>query len=163
MQTADPASARLVVELGAGTGGVTRSLLREMDANAQLLAIERNADFVKKLKQIQDSRLDIVHGCASSLGEEMKRRGLPSADAVISGIPFSTLSGAIAAATIHAIYGALCPGGRFVAYQFRSRVADYARPVMGAPQVEHVMRNVPPLRVFVWHKQDHAQRKQGPG
>ena len=123
-----------------------------MDAEAHLLVIERTAIFVEQLRQIEDRRLDVVHGCASSVGEEMDRRGLPPADAVVSGIPFSTLSEGVAREIIDALYDALRPGGRFVAYQFSSRVADYARPVLGAPEVEHELRNIPPMRVFVWRK-----------
>ena len=102
-------------------------------------------------------RLDVVHGCASSIGAEMIRRGYPPADAVISGIPFSTLPEALAQEIISAVHEVLAPGGRFVAYQFASRVADYARPVMGAPEVEHELRNVPPVRVFTWRKKDRGQ------
>jgi hypothetical protein len=53
---------------------------------------------------------------------------------------------------IQAVHGALVPGGRFVAYQFSDRVADYARPVLGAPAVEHELYNIPPMRVFTWQK-----------
>jgi phospholipid N-methyltransferase len=152
VKAADPATARAVVELGAGTGVITRPLLKALDAEAHLLVIERTEAFARQLRQIEDRRLDVVHGCASAIGAEMNRRGLPPADAVISGIPFSTLPEALAQNIICALYDCLRPGGRFVAYQFSSRVAEYARPVMGAPQVEHELRNVPPMRVFVWQK-----------
>lgn len=159
---ADPATAGIVVELGPGTGGITRSLLRAMDAKAQLLAIERTAIFVKKLQQIHDRRLDVVHGCASSMADELQRRGFPLADAVVSGIPFTTLPEELALQIIRGLYDALRPGGRFVAYQFTSRVADYARPLMGVPQVEHEFRNVPPQRVFVWRKPEVARENSRP-
>ena len=156
ISVADPASARVVVELGAGTGVITRSLLRAMDADANLLVIERTAVFVRNLQRIKDHRLDIVHGCASSIGEEMNSRDLLPADAVISGIPFTTLPDELASKIIDAVYDALRPGGRFIAYQFTSRVADHAWPVMGTPEIQHEFRNVPPLRVFVWRKPGHA-------
>lgn len=150
---AEPQNAAVLVELGVGTGGTTRSLLNAMQPQARLLAIERTADFVVMLQQITDARLELVHGCASSIGVELKQRGLSKADAVVSGIPFSTLPKALASEIVMEIYEALAPGGRFVAYQFTERVADYVRPVMGAPAVEHELRNVPPVRVFTWRKQ----------
>jgi len=150
---AAPATASVVVELGAGTGGTTRSLLKAMGPQTRLLAIERTADFIENLQRINDNRLDVVYGCASSIGAELKRRGYPAADAVISGIPFSTLPKALAAEIVTAVHEALGPGGRFVAYQFSDRVADYAQPVMGMPQIEHELYNVPPLRVFTWRKE----------
>jgi phospholipid N-methyltransferase len=72
---------------------------------------------------------------------------------VISGIPFSTLPETLAAEIVAAVHTALGPGGRFVAYQFTDRVAHYVWPLMGAPEVEYELRNVPPLRVFTWRKE----------
>ena len=154
---AEPETASVVVELGVGTGGTTRSLLKAMQPKARLLAIERTAEFVDMLRHAADPRLEVVHGCASSIGDEMKRRGYLNADAVVSGIPFSTLPKGLAAEIVMAIYRVLAPGGRFVAYQFTDRVADYVRPVMGTPAVEHELRNVPPVRIFTWRKQGVAE------
>jgi phospholipid N-methyltransferase len=149
---ADLATASVVVEFGAGTGGITRSLLNAMGPQARLLVLERTPEFVRNLQLIDDTRLCVVHGCASSIGAELERRGYPAADAVISGIPFSTLPEALGAEIAAAVHAALGPGGRFVAYQFTDRVADYVRPLMGAPVIEHELRNIPPLRVFTWRK-----------
>ena len=149
---ADVATARLVVELGPGMGGITRALLAAMGPEAQLLAIERTPEFAENLRRIDDNRLEVMHGCASSIGEEIRNRSFPLADAVVSGIPFSTMPEALGRDIISAIQGALAPGGRFVAYQISSRVADYAQPLLGAPLIAHELRNVPPLRVFTWCK-----------
>lgn len=149
---AGAAAANVVVELGPGTGGITRSLLRVMAPESKLLAIERTSVFVANLERIGDPRLDVFGGCASSICGELQRRGLSAADAVVSGIPFSTLPDLLAEEIISAVYEALAPGGRFVAYQFTARVADYARPVMGEPSVRHELLNVPPTRIFTWSK-----------
>ena len=44
------------------------------------------------------------------------------------------------------------PGGRFVAYQVRDRVAILGREVFGPPAVQLELRNVPPMRVYRWDK-----------
>lgn len=151
---ADTTAAGVVVELGPGTGGITRALLSAMRPEARLVAIERTVDFVESLQQIDDHRLDVVHGCASSIGVELERCGCPTADAVISGIPFFTLPEALAGQIVTAIHAALGPNGKFVAYQFMGKVADYALPVMGLPEVEYELYNLPPMRVFKWRKEE---------
>ena len=145
-------TADVVVELGLGTGGTTRALLAAMGPDAHLLGIESTADFLPRLERIGDPRLDLIPGCASTITRELERRGLPAADAVISGIPFSTMPESLARRIVEAVHAALAPGGRFVAYQFTDRVADYARPVFGAPLIEHELCNVPPVRVFTWQR-----------
>lgn len=58
MKSGDVATAHLVVELGPGTGGTTRALLRRMRPEATLLAIEINPRFTKLLRQsVLDPRL----------------------------------------------------------------------------------------------------------
>ncbi|MGH8224281.1 MAG: class I SAM-dependent methyltransferase [Woeseiaceae bacterium] len=152
VRAANPGSASVVVELGGGTGGLTRALLKAMSPHSRLLVIERTAEFVEKLEHIDDPRLEVVHGCASSIAAELERRGYAAADAVVSGIPFSTLPKALAAGIASAVNAALAPGGRFVAYQFTDRVVDFTRPVMGKPDVELEFRNVPPVKVYTWRK-----------
>lgn len=159
----DPSSAGVVVELGAGTGCMTRALLAALPPAARLIVIERTAEFIPGLEAIDDPRLAVVHGCASDIGAELERFGHTCADAVISGIPFSTLPAALAGRIAAEIHAALAPGGRFVAYQFNTRVADYTRPLMGSPEVEFVLRNVPPIRLFTWRTPVPAAPAESPG
>lgn len=144
--------ARVLAELGAGTGRLTRAVLAAMRADARLITIERTDEFIPFLQRINDARLDVVHGCASTLGQQLDRLGLDGCDVVFSGIPFSTLPPDVCGDVVASIDAALRPEGRFVAYQFTDRVADYARPVLGDPVIQHEFRNIPPLKVFCWQK-----------
>lgn len=152
VRSAELNRAQVAVELGSGTGGTTRALLAALPRDGRLLAIERTEQLAEVLHGVDDERLSVINGCASSICAELERRGLGAADAVISGIPFSTLPPELAEDIVRQIHRALRPGGRFVAYQVTQRVADYARPVFGEPHLEHELRNVPPLRVFTWRK-----------
>lgn len=151
-------NARCVVELGPGTGGTTRALLRSMAPQARLLAVERNPDFCCRLsRQIDDPRLAVHAGSALSLGDALRMRGLPAADVVISGIPFSTMPSDAAEQTAAAICNNLAPGGRIVAYQWSPQVAGYIAPFLGPPRTAWEWRNLPPMRVFVWVKPTDAK------
>lgn len=152
VRAAELERARVVVELGAGTGGTTRAFLAAMSEEARLLAIERTDELAAGLADIRDPRLSVVNGCASRICDELQQRELAGADAVVSGIPFSTLPPELAREIVMQINRALAPGGRFVAYQLSPRVAEYAQPVLGQPRIERELRNVPPLKVFTWHK-----------
>lgn len=153
VQAADLAQARCVVELGPGTGGSTRALLRALAPQARLLAIEVNPGFSRRLRRlIDDPRLAVHAGSAESLADALHRRGLPPADVVVSGIPFSTLPRDSAERIAAAIHANLAPGGRVVAYQWRPQVAGYLAPHFGPPRMAWEWRSLPPMRVFVWVK-----------
>ena len=148
---ADVKRARLVVELGPGTGGTTRALLAALPADAKLLCIELDPNFAALLQRESDPRLIVHLGSAEQLAEVLAAYQLSAPDAVISGIPFSTIPPAVGARIIESIRAALAPNGCFVAYQVRGKVAELARPVLGAPDVTLELLNIPPVRVFRWH------------
>ncbi len=153
VRTAEVERAHAVVELGPGTGGTTRALLAAMRPDARLLAIELSPEFYARLRAgIDDPRLIVQLGSAEQLPELLARWRLPAPEAVLSGIPFSTMPTETAERIAAAIAACLAPGGRFVAYQVRARVADYMRPRLGAPQIAWEWINVPPLRVYRWVK-----------
>ncbi len=145
--------ARTVVELGPGTGGTTHALLRALAPEARLLAIEIDPRFSAMLREeITDVRFLIEQGSAGDIAAMLTRRGLPAPEVVISGIPFSTMPDVVGANILRAVWAALAPGGRFVAYQFRDRVAVLGRGILGRPEVDVELLNVPPMRVYCWRK-----------
>ena len=153
VQCARVREARTVVELGPGTGGTTRALLAAMAPSAILLAIELDAEFFDGLRRsIRDPRLILAQGSAEKLGDLLDEHGLPAPDAIVSGIPFSTMPAQASRGIAASIATVLRPGGRFVAYQVRAHVADFVSPHLGPPDKQWEMLNVPPVRVFTWVK-----------
>jgi len=151
-------SARLVVELGPGTGGTTRAILNAMPENSRLLSIELNAYFHNLVSRIQDDRLVSHLGSATDIREILAMYDLDAPSAVISGIPFSTMSRNMGTRIIEAVLSVLAPQGRFVAYQARDRVATLCRPIMGTEQAETEFFNIPPMRVYQWEKRIPEER-----
>lgn len=151
VRSADLAHARCVVELGPGTGGTTRALLRALPFDARLLAIELNPEFCRRLeREIDDPRLLVHEGSAEALPDVLRGQGLPPADVIVSGIPFSVLSPEAAQRVAAAVHQSLSPGGCLVAYQFRRHVVQYLTPFLGRPRMTLEWRCVPPMHVFVW-------------
>ncbi|MGH6639307.1 MAG: class I SAM-dependent methyltransferase [Polaromonas sp.] len=145
--------ARMVVEFGPGTGGTTAAFLRALPAGAQLLAIELDAHFHQHLRNtIHDPRFMLELGSAECLASFLATRHLPAPDAIVSGIPFSTMSPDTADHIATAIAQVLRPGGRFVAYQVRAHVAGFVSPHLGQPDKCWEVVNVPPVCVFTWIK-----------
>ncbi|WP_143762937.1 class I SAM-dependent methyltransferase [Ramlibacter tataouinensis] len=153
VRNAGIAEARTVVELGPGTGGTTAAFLKAMSPSARLLAIELDPNFHEHLSQaFHDPRLALELGSAERLAEFLGARRLSPPDAIVSGIPFSTMPPEVSDRIAAAIAQVLRPGGRFVAYQVRAHVAGFATPYLGEPQKEWETLNVPPVRVFTWVK-----------
>jgi phosphatidylethanolamine/phosphatidyl-N-methylethanolamine N-methyltransferase len=150
-RTADLAHAKLAIELGPGTGGTTKALLRAMAPDATLLAIEINPGFCDLIERsINDPRLIVHHGSAAEIPEALAKHDLAAPDVVLSGIPFSTMPEALGLAILRSVRTSLAPGGRFVAYQFRDVVHTLGKQVFGPASTQLELLNVPPMRVYRW-------------
>lgn len=143
-------SARAVVELGPGTGGTTRALLRAMSADSRLLALDVDPKFVAQVDAIGDDRLESVQGSAADLDGILRDREWPAPDRVVTGIPFSTMPPDVARDVIRILWDMLTPGGMLIAYQFRSAVSRFASERFGMPEVSKEWVNIPPMSVYTW-------------
>lgn len=157
-------SARSVVELGPGTGGTTAAFLRAMPPAARLLAIELNANFHGHLRSsIHDPRFHLELESAEKLEELLARNCMGAPDAIVSGIPFSTMPFEVSNRIAEIIGKVLRPGGRFVAYQVRAHVANFVTPYLGRPTKQWEVVNIPPVRVFTWCKPADTATSASPG
>lgn len=141
--------ARVVVEYGPGVGTFTREILARMRADAMLVVMETNPDFVRFLrKTVSDGRLRIVHGSAADVEAALAREGVGCADYVISGIPFSTLPPAVREGVLAATRRVLGAEGVFLVYQFSPKVQHHLKRFFHRVQRSFEPLNVLPAQVF---------------
>ncbi len=74
--------AKHIVELGPGTGAITKEILRKMRPDAKLTALEICEEFCTELNKWNDKRLTIIHADAQHLSKHVSK-----ADYIISGLP----------------------------------------------------------------------------
>jgi len=141
--------ARVIVEYGPGVGTFTQEILKRMRPDAALVAIELNEEFAGFLKdEIGDRRLHAVHASACDVGKVLASLNLPSADYIISGIPFSTMPKSLRAEIMRNSREALRPDGALLVYQFTRAVRPYLESSFGSVQENFQMLNILPARIF---------------
>jgi len=115
------ASARIdhehtVVELGAGTGPVTRELADTLHGNP-LLVLEPDAALAAHCRTVVPGA-DIVERFAQDLPELIAERGWSSVDRVVSSLPFAGWPFQLQNDIFDAILEVLSPEGRFVTFTY---------------------------------------------
>jgi phospholipid N-methyltransferase len=111
--------AKVVVELGCGTGTVTQALLDQMPRESTLLAFEINPRFSRYLReQISDSRLVVLTTSAENVRQEVHRRGFQHVDAVASSLALTLMSDQLKHDILSESGGVLRPGGVFTQYLY---------------------------------------------
>lgn len=144
--------ARVVVELGAGVGGITSRALERLPDRSSLVAVELSSPLARVLRTWDDPRLIVHEGSAEDFRAVLGESQLPRPDVIICGIPLSVMPRAQAASLMNDAWESLSPGGRLVVYQFRRDVERIATFSAYAPAVEVEPLNIPPLRVYCWSK-----------
>jgi len=140
---------RVVVEYGPGVGTITRELLRRMSPESTLVVLETNQDFVDFLERsLPDPRLQVIKGSAETIQFELSRLGLPAADYVLAGIPFSTMPAESREFILKGSLDALAPQGSMLIYQFSSRVLPDLRRVFSRVECDFELLNILPAKLY---------------
>lgn len=140
---------RYVIELGAGTGVITKALLRRGVPYHRIIIVERSHDFVTILQKKFPS-IHVIEGSAVNL-TELLRNYLPNIGTIISGLPFRSLTQPVKNAIIKQLETLLQPGSRYIQYSYRIGQGDFDRkPQFKKISEQRVWRNVPPAKVEVF-------------
>ncbi|MEO1435050.1 MAG: rRNA adenine N-6-methyltransferase family protein [Bacteroidota bacterium] len=140
---------RVVVELGAGEGCITKHLLSHLRADARLFCFEIDQMLCKQLLRINDPRLIIIQDSAEHLDHYLHLHGVEAVDAIVSGIPFIVLPNDLRTTILGQAKAALRPGGRFIQFHYSPRPKKRYEEWFDEVNVGFEVRNIPPAFVFV--------------
>ena len=144
----DFARARVVVELGVGTGCVTRALLERMRPDARLISLEIDPVFVADAERITDPRLTVLEACATALPDVLTNLGIPAVDAVVSSLPLSIMPDAVVELILDGARDALSADGRFLQYQYSLAQLHRFTARYDEVAVAFTPLNIPPTFVY---------------
>lgn len=151
-----------VIELGPGTGVVTRALVARGIAPRDLTLIETNRAFVGHLeREFPEARVLCMD--AAEL-DRMPELADLRAGAVVSGIPFLLVSREQAVAILGGVLKRMRPGAAIYqfTYSLRPPIPDevLAHLGLGIRRIGGTMRNLPPASVYRITRNDTAARSR---
>lgn len=148
LQGIDWDNVKCVVELGAGTGPITKEIVKRAKPHTKLVIVELDPDFCKVLRQ-KFPTADIVEGDACKLDQILAERGIEKADHVVSGLPLPSFPKELRDALIAMSAKVLGPDGEFrqltnMPYVFHKLYKSYFSKVA----FRFVPLNLPPGGVY---------------
>jgi len=161
--------AGLVIELGPGTGAITRGLLERMPSHSTLIAFELNPRFCRYLKRtLTDPRLLVLNANAEAVGAHLARLGCQRVDAAVSSLGLSLMPDRERNNVLRGLLPYLGENSVFTQYQYlgaglgnrfsrgwrtdRHSVPRLLRQHFGSIRTRRVWRNLPPAVVFTCKK-----------
>jgi phospholipid N-methyltransferase len=142
-------TAKCIVELGAGTGPITREVLSHRKPHTRVVVVEIDPDFCKRLRE-RFPTADVVEGDARHIDKLLADRGIASVDHVISGLPLPSFPAPLRDAIVASSAKALAPGGTFrqltnMPWVYQGLYKSYFDEV----EFRLVVRNFPPAGSYI--------------
>ena len=150
----NPQSGLPVLELGPGTGPITRAILERGIAPGNLYSVEYSEDFYEHLKA-EIPGVNFIHGDAFDLDKTLGENRSLVFDSVVSAVPMLNFAMATRVALVEDLLNRI-PAGRPVV-QITYGPKSPVPPGRGNFSVRHhdfVLRNVPPANLWVYRRGD---------
>ena len=142
----DVPGARLVVELGAGTGVQTGEILARMKPDARLVALEIDAGLARLLEErFDDPRLQVVCDSAENLQEHLSGE---AADVLVCALPFTSLEPGLRRRILESLPRVLAPSGVALVIQYSPLIQSELRRLFPSVRRRISLWNVPPAFLF---------------
>lgn len=148
----NPDSGLPVLELGPGTGVITKAILEAGVKPANLWSIEYSQNFVEHLRRDYPG-VNIIHGDAFDLDKTLGDRRGTVFDSVVSGVPLLNFPVAQRVAYVEDLLDRI-PAGRPIV-QLTYGPCSPVPPGKGNYTVEHfdfIIRNLPPTQLWLYRR-----------
>lgn len=144
-----------VVELGAGTGEVTKALLAAGIPPDRLALVEREPELAVFLRRHFPGPR-IVEGDAARLPRLLEQHGIRSAASVVSSLPLLSLPAEIVTGIVHSVFEVLPRGAALVQFTYGPsppvpKALREGLHLVGA-HGRRIWRNVPPAVVWTFRR-----------
>jgi phosphatidylethanolamine/phosphatidyl-N-methylethanolamine N-methyltransferase len=159
----DPGSTGLVVELGPGTGPVTRALIERGLEPQRLALVEYDPRFCRILEERFES-VRIVQGDAYDLPHTLAEFRDASIAAIVSSLPLLNQPPHRREKLITDAFALMGPDGVFVQFTYGPRSPipqEFCAGRYPAHRGPAIWRNLPPARVWTYRLTGHAAARTG--
>lgn len=140
--------AKVIVELGAGDGVLTKRILDRMPDTCTLIAFEINDKFIDTLEAIDDKRLIVAADSAENIQQYLDKQNLDQVDIVYSAIPFSVIPKDVAKSIIRISKDVLAPEGEYLQIHYSLMEKKMYDSIFGNVEVFFQPINIPPAFIL---------------
>ncbi len=140
--------AKVIIELGAGDGVLTKRILNRMPDDCKLIAFEINDMFIDTLEAIDDPRLVIAADSAENIQEYLDKYKLDQVDIIYSTLPFSVIPKELASSIVNISKSVLAPEGEYLQIHYSLIEKKLYETVFGNVEVFFQPINIPPAFIL---------------
>ncbi len=149
LESIDFGTAKVIVELGPGTGVFTKKMLEKMRPDAILLVFELNDSFIHMLQRdIKDERMHLVHDSAEKISEYLEKLGHTQADAIVSSLPLANFPTELKTNILTSSKSVMHEKSLYVQFQYSLNAKSLIKEIFRTVNITFTPVNFPPAFVY---------------
>ncbi len=142
-----------IIELGGGTGALTRALINTGLNPSRLYVIELDPALATYLKSALP-QVNVIHGNAAELDQILPPEVIGKVHRVVSGLPMINIPESIQRKILESCFKIMAPGGAYLQYTYSPRSSiDIKAHHLKKKRLGTIFRNLPPATVWQYTKE----------
>jgi len=142
-----------IVELGGGSGSLTRAMIKSGIAPERIYVVELDPALATYLKNALPN-VNVIQGNATELGKILPSDILSKVHRVVSGLPMINMPEAIRGQILESCFEIMAPGGAYLQYTYSPRSSINTKIYrLTKKRLGTVLLNIPPATVWQYTKE----------
>jgi len=138
-----------ILELGPGTGVITKQILDNLNDKSELISIELNDEFCAQLKNLESDKFTVLKANAENIQSLFQEK---SFDYIISGLPLALFKKQQVANILDGCLSVLKTDGKFIQFQYSLSNKKTLQRHFNSVNITLAAVNLPPAVVYTCEK-----------
>lgn len=142
-----------IVELGGGSGSLTRAMIKSGIAPERIYVVELEPTLATYLKTALPN-VNVIHGNATELGKILPPEVLGKVHRIVSGLPMINMPESVRGQILESCFEIMAPGGAYLQYTYspRSSINDKTYRLT-KKRLGTIFLNLPPATVWQYTRE----------
>ena len=142
-----------ILELGPGSGVITKKLLEKMSSDSQLICFETNKKFYEELKKINDNKMILINQSAEKMKQYLDKYEIEKVDYIVSSVPLLSLPKEVTNKILSISVEILGESGQLIQLQYTKLLAKKLKRYYNQIDIQFTPKYYLPAFIYTCHNQ----------
>ena len=142
-----------ILELGSGSGVITKELLEKMSCDSQLICFETNKKFYQELKKINDKKMILINESAEKMKSYLDEFEIEKIDYIVSSVPLVSLPKETTNKILSVTVEILGKSGKLIQLQYTKLLDKKLKSYYNQIDIQFTPKNYLPAFIYTCYNQ----------
>ena len=143
----------IILELGSGSGVITKRLLEKMSCDSKLLCFETNKNFYQELKKINNNKMVLINQSAEKMKQYLDEHEIEKVDYIVSSVPLLSLPKETTNKILYVSAEILGKSGQLIQLQYTKLLTNKLKSYYSQIDIQFTPKYYLPAFIYICHNQ----------